>query len=404
MDKSKLHSESSLEEKSKNSSSRLHYKKFTRGKDITRYSNKDLANIFGKKTLNHVEEKQVQVNDPTTEDKNEDTKLIVGGCMKDYFQSKLGKRLGNDTSKIVNNIYESKPDLSDDGVSCVAFKGFSSQTETTKATPDATTENGIDDHAYTPYNSVDRGTNNFKGFSQATEQAVEPSKYISFSKASGPVQPNKYISFSKASEPDVDPNKQKNSAKVTELVEDKDDSQIVSKKKKKKKPSAEQFQLAEEVSVSLTKELSTFASNNSEIVETISRKSKKIKKMKFEQADENNCTTSVSVIEVGEDEVVVKKPKKNKRIKICEGGEAIINHSKEVLDNSEEVSVHKLENKTSKKKKKEYQQGEITDPPISEVTKEEFKQKKRKAETPTPTENEHEDVKLKKKKKNRGIV
>lgn len=388
VDKSKLHSESSLEEKSKKLSSRLHYKKFTRGKDITRYSNKDLANIFGKKTLNHVEEKQVQVDDPTTEEKNEDTKLIVGGCMKDYFQSKLGKRLGGETSQIVNNICESKPNLSDDDESCVAFKGFSSQTETTPA--DATTGNGTDDHAYTPYNSVDRGTNNFKGFSQATEQVTESSKYIS---------------FSKASEPDVDPNKQKTSAKVTKLVVDKDDSQIVSKKKKKTKASAdaspEPLQLEEEVSLTLTTEQSALASNDSEIIEIISRKSKKIKKIKFGQANENN-----SVIEAGEEEIIVaKKSKKNKPMKACDNSkdsEAIMPHSNEVHVNSEEVSIHKMEDKTSKKKKKKYQQEKTTDGPILEVSKEELKRKKRKAET--PTENEPENVKLKKKKKNRDIV
>lgn len=97
----------SLEEKSQLSRARVHYKKFTRGKDLSRYSEKDLANIFGKRNLNEKKKKSevedsLQTEDfkETSCDNNGASYLMNAGSMKDYFKKKLPK-LGRTNGYVV---------------------------------------------------------------------------------------------------------------------------------------------------------------------------------------------------------------------------------------------------------------------------------------------------------------
>lgn len=87
----------SLEEMSKNSKARVHYKKFTRGKDLSKYSEKDLANIFGKKLLNadetvesDKEAKQKKETEPPLSNYGITT-IETGISISDYFHRKKEK-------------------------------------------------------------------------------------------------------------------------------------------------------------------------------------------------------------------------------------------------------------------------------------------------------------------------
>ncbi|TMW44894.1 hypothetical protein DOY81_010030 [Sarcophaga bullata] len=114
----------SLEEKSKQSRARVHYKKFTRGKDLSQYSEKDLANIFGRKEG----EVSSNVNLEPVEDTNKFGPEIVesnanflqtGISVSDYFKMKMeAKRKGlqNGTSK---------PEIGD----CTEYNGVTEQVQ-----------------------------------------------------------------------------------------------------------------------------------------------------------------------------------------------------------------------------------------------------------------------------------
>ncbi|KYN06450.1 PIN2/TERF1-interacting telomerase inhibitor 1 [Cyphomyrmex costatus] len=92
--------EQSTELKSKQSHARVHYKKFTRGKDVNRYKSKDLANIFGQKALVEKTQVMIEKNDNIREETDVrdnwyGVTTINGGNMFDYFKLKAQFGLEN---------------------------------------------------------------------------------------------------------------------------------------------------------------------------------------------------------------------------------------------------------------------------------------------------------------------
>ncbi|XP_014371508.2 PIN2/TERF1-interacting telomerase inhibitor 1 [Papilio machaon] len=114
----KLHSGVSLEDKSKKSKARIHYHKFTRGKDLAQYSEKDLANIFGKKSF-----KQEDVTESPLVEKTITTEQVFTekGSMEDYFKNKMAViKSKNKTS----HIKQVQPELDWEDEPRCGFQGF----------------------------------------------------------------------------------------------------------------------------------------------------------------------------------------------------------------------------------------------------------------------------------------
>ncbi|XP_076168422.1 uncharacterized protein LOC143147226 [Ptiloglossa arizonensis] len=170
----------SLELKSKHSRARVHYQKFTRGKDVNKYSSKDIANIFGQKELNTNEnctenqsnnQASVDLDPPGTEYNNGGVTTINGGIMTDYFMKKnqnFSLTPRNKNWQETNS--ESEPEYAGFGFAAVACKEQCHNNEENKGV-----KNGCDyafENPYLKLNSPDNISNSVIGFKSSKTRKI----------------------------------------------------------------------------------------------------------------------------------------------------------------------------------------------------------------------------------------
>merc|ERR1712203_414493 len=79
----------SLSSASKKSKKRVHYEKFTKGKDLSSYSQTDLSCILGEKNRKKIKLEEKSIAEKEGESAPENSKFVQGGSINDYFKMKM---------------------------------------------------------------------------------------------------------------------------------------------------------------------------------------------------------------------------------------------------------------------------------------------------------------------------
>nr|XP_045603252.1 ankyrin repeat domain-containing protein 12-like [Procambarus clarkii] len=151
----------SLEARSKVSRARVHYHKFTRGKDLSRYNDDDIACILGSKRAKIAKAKSIEESTSIVDeighvDKLNGVTTIKGCSVQDYFAKKMAalkrKTVANTSAMETNTCTEEKEDFE-----ARAEDGFDLHTENEEVNPNSSV-NYIERNAEDTESKIGRGT------------------------------------------------------------------------------------------------------------------------------------------------------------------------------------------------------------------------------------------------------
>ncbi|XP_017025201.1 PIN2/TERF1-interacting telomerase inhibitor 1 isoform X2 [Drosophila kikkawai] len=352
----------SLEERSKQSKARVHYQKFTRGKDLSRYSEKDLANIFGKKATEDIVA-PVVVEEPKEEKKDVSPNfggvqtVSTGLSVSDYFKQKMEamkNRLKNGTTP-VNGVGEAQVNGSELDVE--EGKAESVSDEPIKKKKKKSAERVVETPITEPKKKKKSKRSSQDEAEKVGEEACEEQK---------PVEEEETIAKKKKKKSKSSSQDEVEEAKEEACVEPKplEDEEAAGKKKKKKYKSSSQDGV-EEVGEAV------------EDVEAVAKKKKKNKKDKADKIEETP-ETLVETIEIL-DEPAPKK-KKSKKTELIDSEIILIDDNSNSRNESE--AVDELARKKKSKKCEENQLEAIDTNEISEGKENPPKKKKKSKQEP----------------------
>ncbi|XP_041983166.1 PIN2/TERF1-interacting telomerase inhibitor 1 [Aricia agestis] len=217
-----IHSGKSLESKSKKSKARIHYHKFTRGKDLARYSEKDLANIFGKKTL-----KPNENVEPANEENKEEKVFTEKGSMYDYFKNKMAN-ISNSGSKL------SKNNKDDEEIMDHCFQGFSNSNSSPQDSDEKESQSSNKHAVFSFYPQINVSVNQNDASSNGHLEESQNSKKKKKSKQKAITEAPSDQELPEGNDSNKKKKKKSKKRSQEEFVEQ-EEEQIVKKKKKKEK-------------------------------------------------------------------------------------------------------------------------------------------------------------------------